>query len=521
MSTGKPTTVAAVDAGALERAALGAIAGAATVAELDEARVRYLGRKSELKLALRDVRDRETGMALNALGARFEGGRGASPGPSSGRPSTRSSTRRSPAPSCTAGRLHLLTQSRRRIEDIFIGMGYTVYDGREVDTVYYNFEALNTPEAHPSRDPRDTFYVDDDTLLRTHVAVADPGDARAGASDLHRLARARVPARHRRRHPTRRSSTRSRRSWSTATSRSPTCAGRSRPSRARSSAGSGGCACGRASSRSRSRRSSSTSPASCATGRAARSASGRVGRAGRRRRGRPRTCSRPSATTPSSGRASRSGSGSTASRGAPRRARPAPVLGQRHPLPVSVLIRVPVSWLREYVEFDLPVEARARSCSRAARSTGSSGARSPAATENLEHFLVGKVLEASKHRTPTGSSSARSTWARARRARSSAVRGTSARARRWPSRSRALLPGADAPLTEAKLRGEVSRGMILSEREARARRRPQHPRPRRGAAGHAARGRPPARRRRPRDRDGLQPAGPGRASTGSRARSPR
>ena len=59
MSTGKPTTVAAVDAGALERAALGAIAGAATVAELDQARVRYLGRKSELARAPRRPRPRD------------------------------------------------------------------------------------------------------------------------------------------------------------------------------------------------------------------------------------------------------------------------------------------------------------------------------------------------------------------------------------------------------------------------------------------------------------------------------
>ena len=49
-------------------------------------------------------------------------------------------------------------------------MGYEVYDGREVETVWHNFDALNQPEAHPSRDPRDTFYLDAETLLRTHTS---------------------------------------------------------------------------------------------------------------------------------------------------------------------------------------------------------------------------------------------------------------------------------------------------------------------------------------------------------------
>ena len=62
----RPDTVAAVDAQALQNEALAAVAAAGTLGELDEARVRYLGRKSALKLALRDVRDRESGMALNA-----------------------------------------------------------------------------------------------------------------------------------------------------------------------------------------------------------------------------------------------------------------------------------------------------------------------------------------------------------------------------------------------------------------------------------------------------------------------
>src|SRR5213083_2958131 len=63
----RPDTVAAVDAEALQEEALAAVATAAALPELDEVRVRYLGRKSDLKLALREVRDRESGMALNAV----------------------------------------------------------------------------------------------------------------------------------------------------------------------------------------------------------------------------------------------------------------------------------------------------------------------------------------------------------------------------------------------------------------------------------------------------------------------
>jgi phenylalanyl-tRNA synthetase alpha chain len=68
------------------------------------------------------------------------------------------------------GHRHPLTIIRKEIEDIFISMGYTVEDGPEVESTYYNFDALNIPAGHPARDPRDTFYVGDDLLLRTHTS---------------------------------------------------------------------------------------------------------------------------------------------------------------------------------------------------------------------------------------------------------------------------------------------------------------------------------------------------------------
>src|SRR6266481_5355642 len=68
------------------------------------------------------------------------------------------------------GRRHPLTIIRKEIEDIFISMGYTVEDGPEVESTYYNFDALNIPIGHPARDPRDTFYVSENMLLRTHTS---------------------------------------------------------------------------------------------------------------------------------------------------------------------------------------------------------------------------------------------------------------------------------------------------------------------------------------------------------------
>jgi phenylalanyl-tRNA synthetase alpha chain len=160
-----------MDATALENEARTAIAAAADGDALEELRVRYLGRRSELKLALREVRDRESGMALNAARAAIEealAGRGAELEASAHDDEPFDPTL--PGEHVRRGSLHLITQLRRTVEDVFLGMGYQVYEGREVETVWHNYDALNQPEAHPSRDPRDTFYFDESTLLRTHTS---------------------------------------------------------------------------------------------------------------------------------------------------------------------------------------------------------------------------------------------------------------------------------------------------------------------------------------------------------------
>jgi phenylalanyl-tRNA synthetase alpha chain len=164
-----------MDAEALEAEATSALAAAETADEVEELRVRYLGRKAELPQALRAVRDRETGMALNALRGRLE----TAIGERRQALETEELDRRLredvldvtlPGDAPPRGHLHLITQIRREVEDVFLGLGYQVVDGREVETTRYNFDALNFPPGHPSRSPLQTLFLDDETVLRTETS---------------------------------------------------------------------------------------------------------------------------------------------------------------------------------------------------------------------------------------------------------------------------------------------------------------------------------------------------------------
>ena len=167
---------------ALRSEAEAAIGAAASTQALEELRVRHLGRKAELPNLLRGVADLEpaergqVGKAANQArqalerliterGAQLEAAeleaRLAADRVDITLPGT---------PPRPVGRHHLLTATRREIEDVFAGLGFRVVEGPEVDTVYYNFDALNHDPAHPSRSRMETFYVDDDTVLRTHTS---------------------------------------------------------------------------------------------------------------------------------------------------------------------------------------------------------------------------------------------------------------------------------------------------------------------------------------------------------------
>jgi phenylalanyl-tRNA synthetase alpha chain len=75
-----------------------------------------------------------------------------------------------PAPGPRPGSLHPVTQVQRELEQLFISLGFAVLDGPEVETEYYNFDALNIPADHPARDMQDTFWLKDGRLLRTHTS---------------------------------------------------------------------------------------------------------------------------------------------------------------------------------------------------------------------------------------------------------------------------------------------------------------------------------------------------------------
>jgi len=75
-----------------------------------------------------------------------------------------------PAPGPRRGHLHPITRIQRELEDLFVSLGFAVLDGPEVETEYYNFDALNIPPDHPARDMQDTFWLDGGRLLRTHTS---------------------------------------------------------------------------------------------------------------------------------------------------------------------------------------------------------------------------------------------------------------------------------------------------------------------------------------------------------------
>jgi phenylalanyl-tRNA synthetase alpha chain len=164
-----------MDAQVLENEAKSAISGAKTLDELDEARVRYLGRKSELKRALREVRDPDTGRVLNTLREKLERAiverkaalRGAD---LEQRLAGESVDVTLPGEATERGHLHLITQIRREVEDVFLGLGYSIVDGEEVEDTWHLFDALNMPPGHVTRSPLHTLFLNGDIVLRTETS---------------------------------------------------------------------------------------------------------------------------------------------------------------------------------------------------------------------------------------------------------------------------------------------------------------------------------------------------------------
>jgi phenylalanyl-tRNA synthetase alpha chain len=161
---------------------LAAIDAAASTEQLEELRVRLLGRKAELPNLLRGVGELEpaqrgqVGKRANEVRKALEARLAASVERLDASEldarliADRVDVTLPGDPLQPVGRLHLITQTWRELEDVFVGLGFTVLEGNEVETVHYNFDALNHDPTHPARGRTDTFYVAQDTVLRTHTS---------------------------------------------------------------------------------------------------------------------------------------------------------------------------------------------------------------------------------------------------------------------------------------------------------------------------------------------------------------
>ena len=160
------------------------LAEAQTLAETEEIRIRVLGKKGQLTEILRSMgklppEEKKTlGMAANKVKAEFgqlladrvleirEKAKAA-------KFAAEKIDVTEPGREISVGVKHPITQTINEVVEIFRSMGYTVYEGPDIDTVYNTFDALNSPENHPARDMTDTFYISDDVVLRPHTSSAE------------------------------------------------------------------------------------------------------------------------------------------------------------------------------------------------------------------------------------------------------------------------------------------------------------------------------------------------------------
>ncbi|MEW6446729.1 MAG: phenylalanine--tRNA ligase subunit alpha [Bacillota bacterium] len=158
-----------------------AITAAKNIEEIEAARIRFLGRKGELTKILRKMgslpeEERPIiGQRANELKERVE--RALSERSAMLREYAMSSRLQAEAIDVTlpgypvmVGHRHPLNLIRAEIEEIFLGLGFSIAEGPEVELDYYNFEALNLPKDHPARDMQDTFFISDEIVLRTHTS---------------------------------------------------------------------------------------------------------------------------------------------------------------------------------------------------------------------------------------------------------------------------------------------------------------------------------------------------------------
>ncbi|SHN06590.1 phenylalanine--tRNA ligase subunit alpha [Gracilibacillus kekensis] len=166
---------------ALEKEALQKVEDASSLKELQDVRVAYLGKKGPITEVLKgmgklskeerpvigELANKVRGQVAEAIDSKKAGIEAAELEKQLAEETIDVTLPGRPIPT---GGPHLLTSIVEEIEDLFIGMGFEVREGPEVETDYYNFEALNLPKDHPARDMQDTFYITDEILMRTHTS---------------------------------------------------------------------------------------------------------------------------------------------------------------------------------------------------------------------------------------------------------------------------------------------------------------------------------------------------------------
>ncbi len=165
----------------IRKAAAERIRSAEAPASLEEMRVRFLGKKGEVTSLLKQMgglspEERPVmGQAVNALRAEIEGQleerrKALLAVEKEAKLKSETLDVTMPGTPVKMGHKHPLSIVLDEVKDIFLGMGFTIEDGPEVEYDYYNFEALNIPKGHPARDTQDTFYIEDNILLRTQTS---------------------------------------------------------------------------------------------------------------------------------------------------------------------------------------------------------------------------------------------------------------------------------------------------------------------------------------------------------------
>ena len=147
--------------------------------QLEQIRIEFLGKKGQLQGLMKELRNAspqekpKLGKDINLLKQHVEqtiNDKDVSLGSKPFKKSSEIFDTTLPGRKELTGTLHPITQVMEEITSIFFGLGFQVEEGPEIETDYYNFEALNIPKDHPARDMQDTFYIEDETVLRTHTS---------------------------------------------------------------------------------------------------------------------------------------------------------------------------------------------------------------------------------------------------------------------------------------------------------------------------------------------------------------